>query len=108
MSLPDYRLRAEWFNRADYLLYATSHWRPIVNGYGRSEPPEYFSIVEQLSTFPSQDAAELARALGVRYFVIHTQKLGTRDPIDAALRGRDFRQVGIAGTDYLFEVVAKP
>ncbi len=108
VSLPDYRLRAEWFNRADYLLYATSHWRPIVNGYGRSEPPEYFSIVEQLSTFPSQDAAELARALGVRYFVIHTQRLGTRDPIDAALRGRDFRQVGIAGTDYLFEVVAKP
>ena len=38
-SLPEYRDRPDWFMGGDYLYYSTAHWRPIVNGFGRSEPP---------------------------------------------------------------------
>jgi hypothetical protein len=104
VSLPDYRLRPEWFFRADYLLYAASHWRNIVNGYGRSEPPEYRSTVEQLSAFPSPSSAELARSLGVRYFVVHAAELGPGFSEVDAVSGSAFALVARSGTDYLFEV----
>lgn len=106
VSLPDYRLRPEWFFRADYLLYAAFHGRPIVNGYGRSEPPEYLSIVEQLSEFPSTSSAELARALGVRYFVIHSDRFDADTRIEDAEQSTSFRLVERVGSDYLFEVAS--
>lgn len=104
MSLPDYRLHSEWFRRADYLLFASFHWRLIVNGYGRSEPPEYQSIVEQLSTFPSASAAELARALRVRYFVVHSDSVEAATTLRQAAEGSSFRLVTQIGADGLFEV----
>jgi hypothetical protein len=104
MSLPDYRLRSDWFLRADYLLYAAFHWQPIVNGYGRSEPSDYLSIVEQLSTFPSESSAQLAKALGVRYFVIHSDQLDSDAPIKQAIKSELFTLIRHIGSDYLFEV----
>ena len=104
MSLPDYFLGTEHYFRADYLLYSTAHWRPIVNGFGRSEPPYYLSIVERLSAFPAASAAELARTLGVRYFVIHTERLRSTLSAEAARSSKDFRLVAAIGSDYLFEV----
>ncbi len=105
VSLPDYATRPEWYVRADYLLYAAVHRRPIVNGYGRSDPPEYASIIEQLSTFPSSTSAELARALRVRYFVIHSEEMEGAAIIDRASRTVAFRLVTRAGGDAIFEVV---
>lgn len=104
VSLPDYRLRPQWFSRADYLLYASFHWRPIVNGYGRSEPREYLSIVEQLSTFPAPQSVELARALGVRYFVIHSAEMEEGQNVVEAIDPATFRLLAHRGPDYLFEV----
>ena len=40
VSLPDYATRPEWYLRTDYLLYAAVHHRPVVNGYGRGDPPD--------------------------------------------------------------------
>ncbi len=108
MSLPDYRLGPEFYLRADYLLYSTAHWRPIVNGYGRSEPREYRSNVEQLSTFPSPASAARARALGVRYIIVHAGQLQREDALAAARASASFREVARVGSDYLFEVTASP
>ena len=75
MSLPDYSTGPEWYFGADYLLFSTAHWRPIVNGFGRAAPPEHAPLVQRLSTFPSPDSAALARRIGVRYFVVHTDQI---------------------------------
>ena len=104
MSLPDYSTGPEWYFAADYLLFATAHWRPIVNGYGRAAPPEHPALVQRLVTFPSPDSAALARRLGVRYFVVHTDRLRTREPVEAAQAGPDFVLRAAIGADYLFEV----
>ena len=104
MSLPDYSTGPEWFLAADYLLFSTAHWRPIVNGFGRAAPPEHAAIVERLTRFPSADSAALARRIGVRYFVVHTDRLRTREPADAARRSNDFVLRAAVGPDYLFEV----
>ncbi|MCA1583623.1 MAG: hypothetical protein LC791_02225 [Acidobacteria bacterium] len=104
VSLPDYRLRPEWFLRADYLLFAAHHWRPIVNGYGRAEPAEYLSTIEQLSEFPAGSSVELARALGVRYVVIDTDRWGSDERVVAAEKRQGIRLVARSGSAYLFEV----
>jgi hypothetical protein len=104
MSLPDYSTGPEWYFSADYLLFSTQHWRPIVNGYGRAAPPEHAALVARLVTFPSPDSAAMARRIGVRYFVVHTDRLRTRDPVEAAQRSPDFILRSAIGADYLFEV----
>jgi len=104
ISLPDYSTGPEWYLAADYLLFSTSHWRPIVNGFGRAAPPEHAAIVKRLTTFPSADAAALARRLGVRYFVVHTERLQSRDSAEAARDSTDFILRAVVGPDYLFEV----
>lgn len=71
LSLPSYRGTAEAFRETDYLLFSTSHWRPIVNGFGRQEPPDHARRISILSTFPSRAAVESMRRLGVRYVVVH-------------------------------------
>jgi hypothetical protein len=105
MSLPDYRLGSEHYFRGDYLLYSTAHWRPIVNGFGRGEPANYLRHVETLSTFPSPAAAALARRLGVRYFVVHSDRRGLHEAVETALGGSDFRLIAAVGPDVVFEVV---
>lgn len=104
MSLPDYSAGPEWYFSADYLLFATTHWRPIVNGYGRSVPPAQPAIIAKLSSFPSPDAAALARTLGVRYFIVHTERLRSATAAEAAQRSPDFMLRAAIGPDYLFEV----
>ena len=73
VSLPDYRGTATPYLNADYLLYSTTHWWPIVNGFGRAEPPGHDDLVNIMRGFPGT-AAEM-RALGVRFVVLHGKRL---------------------------------
>ena len=104
ISLPDYSTGPEWYLAADYLLFSTAHWRPIVNGFGRAAPPEHAAIVQRLSAFPSPDSAALARRLGVRDVVVHSDRLRTRETAEAAQRRYDFILRATIGADELFEV----
>ena len=63
-SLPEYRDRQDWFLGGDYLYYSTAHWRPIVNGFGRSEPPNQPEVIARIRAFASDPAA--VAALGVQ------------------------------------------
>ncbi len=72
LSLPTYRFALDNFHEADYLLFSTAHWNPIVNGFGRHEPPGHMERMAVLSTFPSSAAVSLLQRIGVRYVVLHT------------------------------------
>jgi hypothetical protein len=84
-SLPEYRDRADWFKGADYLYYSTAHWRPIVNGFGRSEPENQAAVIQAVRGFAVDPGP--ARALGVQYVVVHSARLegAERGVIEAAL-----------------------
>ena len=110
LSLPDYHGAPDWFFEPDYLYYSTAHWRPIVNGYGRSSPPGYPALISSMKTFPAPAAAVAMRQAGVDHVVFHS----ARFPFDTAelLRGakgsEDFRLIARVGTDYLFKVMPLP
>jgi len=67
-----------WAEQAQMMLYATYHWRPIVNGTGGFAPPGYAHDAAVYMSFPSPAALGLLRARGVRYVIVHRAWLGAR------------------------------
>jgi len=105
VSLPDYRATATPYRNSDYLLYSTTHWRPIVNGFGRAEPPGHADVVHTMRGFPA--TAERMAALGVRFVVVHAARHpdGAAAMLAAAATHPWCRLRARIGDDYLFELV---
>lgn len=74
VNLPAFRETPMWWREADYMLYSTRDWRPIVNGYGRSEPEDYDWIVGHMRAFPGENSAKTMRRIGVRYVMLFTDR----------------------------------
>ena len=107
VSLPDYRGQPDWYTGSDYLFYSMAHWRPIVNGFGRSEPPDHFRVISHMNAFPGPNNARTMRRLGVDYVVLHTDRHGpgAEELVRVALAMSEYELVRQQGPDYLFRVV---
>ena len=107
VSLPSYRHTPERWRAADYQYFSTAHWRPIVNGYSRFEPPDHSWIMGHMSAFAGPNSARTMRQLGVRYVVFHAGRAAASAEaiLSEAAAGGDYRQIVRMGDDYLFEVV---
>jgi hypothetical protein len=105
VSLPDYTGTTDWVLGGDYLYYSTAHWRPIVNGFGRTSPRGHDEVIATVRAFPSSAAA--MRRLGIQHVIIHADRFsdGARDLLDAATKCRECRLVMQLGSDHLFEIV---
>lgn len=103
VSLPEYWGQTDWVLGGDYLYFSTSHWRPILNGFGRTGPAGYDDLVRQVRDFPR--SGPRLRALGVQYVVIHGDRFpnGGSDIVGSATKA-GYRLVRHSGNDYLFEV----
>jgi hypothetical protein len=68
---------------AEYMLNATRHWKPLVNGYSGLTPRSYRTTNATLSQFPDQASLDMLRSLGVSHVVLHTDRLtpSTREAI---------------------------
>lgn len=108
--LPDYRQTESWYDGADYLLYSTVHWRPLVNGFGRTEPPGYPRLISYTRAFPGPNNARMMREIGVDLIVLHAARYGpTADAVIAEALGLpDYEMVAREGNDYLFRVKPQP
>jgi len=106
VSLPCHR-HGDWPLDADYMLYSTSHWLPIVNGYGRSQPRDYSWVVGAADAFPGPNSAAVFRRVGVDHVVLHAGRYpdGARAILDEVSAGRDYRMVAHDGNDYVFQVL---
>jgi hypothetical protein len=106
VSLPEYRGTPSWHLGSDYLFYSMAHWRPIVNGYGRTEPPEHFRVVSHMMAFPGPNNARTMRRLGVEFVVFHADRFGpgADEVIRVAGELPDYALVARNGSDYLFRV----
>jgi hypothetical protein len=106
VSLPAYRATRQWWVGADYLYFSTAHWRPIVNGFGRSEPPDHAQVMSYVNAFPGPNNARKMRELGVDYIVLHGAAYpeGVDDVLRVVKEGTDYELVRRIGTDYLIRV----
>jgi hypothetical protein len=63
--------RRSFFGNAEYMLYATKHRHPIVNGYSGFAPPGFDAIAQAMRGFPSDASLEMLHKLGVTHVVVH-------------------------------------
>lgn len=110
VSLPEYRGTPQWPLGSDYLFHSMTHWRPIVNGYGRAEPPNHPHVISHMMAFPGPNNARTMRRLGVEYVVFHGGRFGpgATEIVHEAFRIGEYDLVARIGSDYLFRVKPPP
>lgn len=71
-----------------FMLDSMAHWQPIIEGYSGITPPDYGELYWPLTRFPDEASVALLRRLGVRYAVVHLDRIpiADRSGFDAALR----------------------
>jgi hypothetical protein len=58
-----------------YLYYSTFHWQYLVNGYSGFFPPSYVRLARAVQNFPDQASFDTIKSHGVRYLVVHGERL---------------------------------
>jgi hypothetical protein len=93
---------------ADYMLGATRHWKPLLNGYSGFTPASYRRHADSLWYFPFRAASfDVLREADVRYVVLHLDGYGSQRREALALideSGR-LRMLDRTGDAVLYEVV---
>lgn len=74
------------FENAPYMLYATRHWKPLVNGYSGFTPQSYDVHWRALEHFPDPPALAALADLGVTHVVVHGARWPARLAAVAALQ----------------------
>ena len=76
-EFPFYGDRVTFPLHAQYMLFSTWHWMPLVNGYSDVIPGDFRADAPILQSFPSRDAFLALERHRVRYVVVHWDMFGT-------------------------------
>ena len=63
--------RGGFFGNAGYMINATRHRHPLVNGYSGFAPPGFEETAQTMRAFPGEPALRLLDQLGVTHVVVH-------------------------------------
>ncbi|HXG57304.1 MAG TPA: hypothetical protein VNJ03_18130 [Vicinamibacterales bacterium] len=64
------------FENAEYVLNATAHWRPLVNGYSGYTPATYRTFTETFWFFPRPHSIDAMLRAGVTHVMVHPNRFG--------------------------------
>jgi hypothetical protein len=110
-EFPFYGDRGAFPLHTQYMLFSTSHWMPMVNGYSDVIPADFREAAPVLDGFPSNDAFAMLARRRVRYIAIHWDMYaGRHDEIRRRLEPYAGNLRVLAGDSRmtLFEVVKYP
>ena len=65
--------RGGFFGNARYMINATRHRHPLVNGYSGFAPPGLETTAQTMRAFPGEPALTLLASLGVTHVVVHRE-----------------------------------
>ena len=110
-EFPFYGQRIAFPLHTQYMLFSTSHWMPLVNGYSDVIPLDFREAATVLDSFPSDDVFRVLARRRVRYITVHWDMFGGRqDEIRARLERYkpNLRTLAADERMTLFEVVRYP
>jgi hypothetical protein len=101
----------EFEEGALYLYWSTVHWQPMINGYGSYEPTGNRGLGLVGRRWPTPYSSRVLRASGVRYVVVHTdrvspaqrERLLSAEPLPAGVK-----LGAVFGEDRLYVIDAMP
>jgi hypothetical protein len=65
------------FANAPYMLNATAHWKPMLNGYSGFVPAGYSETFDAIGGFPIPESIAALQRLGVTHVVVHLDQLSS-------------------------------
>ena len=74
VEFPFFGSRSAQFH-ANYMLNATRHWRPIVNGYSGFQPASFYRHAAALEGFPDDASIAMLRELHVTHVFVHRNQM---------------------------------
>jgi hypothetical protein len=110
-EFPFYGERIAFPLHTQYMLFSTSHWMPLVNGYSDVIPNDFRQAAAVLDSFPSDDAFAVLARRRVRYITVHWDMFAGRDEEIRARLERYRSNLRVLSSDErmtLFEVVRYP
>jgi hypothetical protein len=110
-EFPFYSERIAFRLHAQYMVFSTTHWMPLVNGYSDYIPQDFREAAFVLDSFPSTDTFKILEKRRVRYVGIHWDMYGPRaEEIRTKLTGftQYLRPLASDDTMSLYEIVAFP
>ncbi len=64
------------FHDSIYMVWSTTHWQPLVNGFAGAETPLVRRFRATAPSFPEAEALDVMKEAGVRYVVVHLRGYG--------------------------------
>ncbi|MBM62292.1 MAG: hypothetical protein CL484_05025 [Acidobacteria bacterium] len=64
-----------FFQNGRYLLYSTSNFTPMLNGYSGFTPPSYRRHADAIQSFPEQVSLDYLRSIGATHLVVEVQNM---------------------------------
>ena len=110
-EFPFFGTRAAFHLHTQFMLFSTSHWLPLVNGYSDYFPRDFREAAPVLETFPSNDSFAVLRRRRVRYITVNWEMFGPRrGEIEERLRpyAPNLRPLASDELMTLYEVVFYP
>ncbi len=87
--------------------YSTLHWKKILNGYSGFMPGSFSRASELYRSFPSREAIDYFKSLGIRYLILHGGEINQASltgMLDWLKQQRDVKPVERFGDDFVFEL----
>jgi hypothetical protein len=110
-EFPFYGERIAFHLHSQYMLFSTTHWQPLLNGYSDHIPADFRQTAAVLDSFPSTDTFNVLRRYRTRYIAIHWNMFGPRAE-EIRIRLQPFRPHlrELASDDLmtLYEIVSFP
>jgi hypothetical protein len=107
-NLPTLELPIRGLN-VEYNYFSVFHGKDLVNGYSGYFPPWYRPLQTLLEVFPTGDALDFLEEIGVRFVIVHTDRLDpeANESISSAssrFKNR-LRKIQSFGSDEVYEVI---
>jgi hypothetical protein len=106
VELPFYPPR-RFFLNAPYMLNATRHWRPMLNGYSGIRPDGYDVTYDAILSFPDELSLSALYSRGVTHVILHERafrELFGGDRYDAIRRFASLEVVAEDGDIRIFRL----
>ena len=110
-EFPFYGERIAFPLHAQYMMFSTRHWMPMVNGYSDVIPLDFRDAAAVLDSFPSREAFGVLARRRVRYLTIHWDMFGPRQEEIRQRLDPFTRHLRVLASDpkmTLYEVVSFP
>lgn len=113
IELPYWATSPEFHRHAEYMLWSTTHWQPLINGYSDHIPQDFRDNAPVLAQFPSAESFAILKPMAARYAVLHLNLMSPENRADLIKRiDTDYlgylRPLLKDGDVWLYEIVGWP